>query len=82
MEAAILKWNAIKLRQPGNVGGAMISAARSCEENDLEACYRRYLLTYEYAYLGGGCAIGIARRLVGGIRPAPMQGRHGIGRVA
>ncbi len=45
MEAAILKWS--------NVGGAMISAARSCEENDLEACYRRYLLTYEYAYEGG-----------------------------
>jgi tetratricopeptide (TPR) repeat protein len=51
-EAAILKRNAIEL-QPGNVGGAMISAARSCEENDLEACYRRYLLAYEYAYEGG-----------------------------
>ncbi|KAL3810441.1 hypothetical protein ACHAXA_009481 [Cyclostephanos tholiformis] len=50
-EANRLKQTAIEL-QPGNIGGAMISAARSCEENDLEACARRYLVAYEYAYEG------------------------------
>lgn len=51
-EAEVLKRNAIEL-QPGNVGGAMISAFRSCEERDFEACVRRYLIAYEYAYEGG-----------------------------
>ena len=48
-EAKSLMQTGIEL-QKGNVAGAMIAAARACEEKDLETCHRRFLIAYEYAY--------------------------------
>lgn len=55
-EAQRLMQTATEL-QKGNTAGVMIAAARACEQNDLEACHRRFLIAYEYAYADGNLPV-------------------------
>lgn len=75
-EAESLKRTAAEL-QPGNAAGAMLAAARSCEEGDLDACRRRFMIAYEYAYLDGN--VPLASRAVSSAMSALLMLRGEAG---
>ena len=75
-EAESLKRTAAEL-QPGNTAGAMLAAARACEEGDLDACHRRFMIAYEYAYLEGN--VPVASRAVSSAISALLQLRGEAG---
>jgi tetratricopeptide (TPR) repeat protein len=75
-EAEGLKRTAAEL-QPGNTAGAMLAAARACGEGDLDACRRRFMIAYEYAYREGN--VRVASRAVSSAMSALLQLRGEAG---